>query len=185
VIAWSTIDAALVVAVKAATGLTDVFWAWQPSAMRKPQYIRLERSGLTALGQDERRHRREILDPVPDEPAFPDRALGRQKGQRTFSLELRCVSDVGKPSDTAPKDPTDILGEVQTQIVDPFVHDALHTAGVAVSIVGPIIRQTYSVEGREMRAAIMSLTLLATDYGTEREVDTIETVTTPTLTVTP
>jgi hypothetical protein len=185
VIPWATIDAALVVAVKAASGLDDVFWAAESSAMRDAQYIRLKRSGLTVIGQDERLHRREVLDPVPDEPAFPDRVLGRQRGQRTVSLEIRCVSDVGSPSDTTPLDPADILGEVQTAINDPAIYEGLHAAGVAVSVVGPIIDQAYSVDGVEMRASIMSLVLLATDYGTEREADTIETVTTPTVTVTP
>jgi hypothetical protein len=172
VIPWATIDAALVVAVKAASGLTDVTWRWQPSAMRKPQYILLERSPATATGVDVRERKR---DPLPR--ADLSTIVVRQHGWRTFSLELRCVSDVGKPSDTAPKDASDLLGLVQTRIRRPAVLDALRTAGVALSTIGPIFRQAYSVEGREMRASIMSLVFLTADCDEDGAGEAIEHVT--------
>jgi hypothetical protein len=170
VIPWATIDAALVVAVKAASGLDDVFWAWESSGMRDPQYMRLDRSPLTATGVDVRERKRV----APRAPL--SEITVRQHGWRTFALELRCVSDIGSPSDTAPKDPSDLLGQVQTRIRRPAVLAALRTAGVALSTIGPIFRQKYDVDGVEMRASIMSLVFLTADCDEDGAGEAIETV---------
>lgn len=169
-IQWATIDAALKLAVQTMTGLTDVSWRWEPSAVRKVQYIILERSPVIALGNDCREHRRV---PVTDNP---DRIETRQHGQRQFDLELRCVSTAGRPSDSAPLDAADLLAVVLTRISRPSISDAFAAAGVAFSNAGPIVRQTYSVDGREMRAAILTLTMLTYDVDADADDEAIESV---------
>ncbi len=178
-IAWATIEAALVVAVKAASGLTDVTWKREPSAMRKPQYIIMERSPLTSLGVDARERKRR---PPPRAPMSP--IVVRQHGQRSFSLELKCTSNIGKASDTVQLDASDLLGQVQTRIRRRETLRALKAAGIGLSVVGPIIRQAYDVDGREMRRSIMSLTFLTADCDEDGAGEAIETVN-PTITTTP
>lgn len=149
-IAWSTIETALASAIATCTGLADVTWQREPSQMHKPQYVVLERSPLTTIGDDAHE-----VNPVS--------LASRQHGWRSFDLQIRCTSNRGAPSDTAYVDAADILGLVQTRIRRGAILTALRAAGVALSSVGPVIRQTYSVDGREMRQAILTITWLCAD----------------------
>lgn len=170
-IAWATIEDALVVAVKGASGLADVTWARESSAWRKAQYIVLERSPLSTIGIDARERKR-----IPNDP--PSSALEqivvRQHGQRSFALELQCTSDVGKASDTSPLDASDLLGQVQTRIRRRSVLRALRAAGVGLSAVGPVIRQAYEVDGRAMGRSLLSLTFLLADCDEDEDGEAIE-----------
>jgi hypothetical protein len=163
-IAWATVDAAVKAAVTTASGVTNARWKWEPSAVRAKQAIDLKRTPVARLGTDERRY--------VDEG---DERIGVQVGQRSFSVEVRCTSDKGSPSDTTPLDSADILSLLMTRIWRPSILDALRMAGVAVSTIGQIVRSDFKVEGREYGLSIVTVTFLVADVDSDSDDYWIET----------
>ena len=81
-----------------------------------------------------------------------------QVGQRVFSVEVRCESDKGSPSDATPTAAADVLSQVMTRLYRPSIPLGPRTAGAAVVQVGNIARTEHKVEGREYDAAIVEVT---------------------------
>lgn len=172
-IAWATIDAAIKSAISTASGVTEIRWKWQPSAMRAAISIDLRRSPVEVIGQDERVHR--YTAPSVD-PVVAESFKAYQRGQRRFAVEVRCYSDRGAPSDTAPIDSADILSVLVTRMYRTSVLDALTSAGCALSAISSIVRSDYSVDKREISLAIVTLTFLTADVDLDTDEYWIETV---------
>jgi hypothetical protein len=171
VIAWATIDAALAAAVTTASGVSDVRWKWQPPKMRAAgnatgASIDLKRSPVSRFGKDETLYTAGVAS-----------LEAYQKGQRSFALEVRCTSDRGAPSDSAPIDASDVLSVLMTRIYRPSVLAALRTAGVALSTMGAIVRSDFTVDKREHGLAILTLTFLCADVDTDTDEYWIESFT--------
>jgi hypothetical protein len=174
-IPWSTIHAAISTWVADASGVTDVRWKWQPSAMRKSVKIDLARSPLTPIGVDERRA--EYIAAVVDPPAVA-RRTGTQVGQRSFRLTVRCESWLGAPSDSSQQAAEDALALMLLRMRRPTALDGLHAAGCALSSAGPITVLDYKVDGRAMGAAVLEIVMLVGDVDDAQDDDFIESATT-------
>ncbi len=153
-IAWATLDAAIKAQVLACAPVTDVRWAWEPSKFTKPVRIRMKRSPISVVGMDARVH---------DYDADDDALYAYQVGARTFSVEIRCESIKGAPSDSAPVDCADVLSVLVTRLRRPSVVAALKAGGCSISSFTGIVRTTYEVEEREYGLAIVTVTMLAAD----------------------
>jgi hypothetical protein len=166
-IAWSTIDAAIKAAVSACAGNVQARWKWEQSKLLGKVTIKLKRSPVRSFGRDLRRRAYDADDDVLN---------AEQVGQRAFQLEVRCESDRGSPSDTAPVAAADVLAQVMTRIYRPAILAALRTAGTTVVQVGNITRTEYKIEGREYEAAIVEMTMHCTDVDADGDDYWIESV---------
>lgn len=164
-IAWQTIDEAIKSAVSTCAGNAQTRWKWEPSKVRGKVTLSLKRSPVRPLGRDSRRR------------TYESGALSaEQVGQRAFSVEVRCESDKGSPSDATPTAAADVLSQVMTRLYRPSILLALRTAGAAVVQVGNIARTEYKVEGREYDAAIVEVTFHCADVDPDGDDYWIETV---------
>lgn len=165
-IPWRTIDEAIAAAVKTTSGVNDVRWKWQPAQMRAAggaaptpkASIDLKRSPVVRIGSDER-----LYDEVGDTLA------AKQRGQRSFTVEIRCTSSKGSPSDTAPTDPADILSVLVTRMWRSSTHAAFRAAQCGLSTAGQIVRTDFTVDGREHGLAIVPLTFLCADVDADSD----------------
>lgn len=164
-IAWRTIDTAIKAAVSECGGNVQARWKWEPSKVRAKVTLLLKRSPVRSFGRDLRRR------------TYADGELGAsQVGQRAFQLEVRCESDKGSPSDTAPVAAADVLAQVMSRIYRPSVLAALRAAGTTVVQVGNITRMEYKVDEREYEAAVVELTMHCADVDADGSDYWIETV---------
>lgn len=164
-IAWRSIDEAIKAAVSSCAGNVQARWKWEPVKVLAKQTLKLKRSPVRSFGRDLRRR------------TYSSGTLdAEQVGQRAFQLEIRCESDKGSPSDSAPVAAADVLSMVMTRIYRPSVLATLRAAGTTVAQVGNITRTEYTVEGHEYEAAIVELTMHCTDVDADGEDYWIETV---------